>query len=280
MNNLDKKIFIFVISFFIVVKVIISASYDSAEISPSADSTITGIKTFNESIVGSTLGMMKLSSLVYTSSSSVTLGDGSTWDCNGSHRSVTSDTVVSISSPTGEDFYYLYDDDSEASGTTPTLIFSTTEPSYSADKFGWYNGNDRCLGGFFVNSSNNLDVDIYAYNDIVWCYFKSGQITLESSANPDGNWNATSTADAQAYSPVLSDALYVRVQGADSGAQGLALARSNALDNSRVQTQGYDVFRVDGNIFTGTTNRSIDILGNDDDDNVLACYLHGYRNKL
>lgn len=58
---------------------------------------------------------------------------------------------------TGTQWYYLYIDDSAISSpllTASQLLFSTTAPSWSEAKHGWYNGNDRCIFAVHVSSGS------------------------------------------------------------------------------------------------------------------------------
>lgn len=75
-----------------------------------------------------------------------------------------------IGSPSVSDWYYLYLDDSEisASGiiTTAKLIWANTEPSWSASKHGWYNGNDRCIFAVLTDGSSNI-VEFFHDGDLV-----------------------------------------------------------------------------------------------------------------
>jgi hypothetical protein len=71
----------------------------------------------------------------------------------------------------GTDWYYLYLDDSAivTAGTNlltaSEFIFSTTEPTWSHTKHGWYNGNDRCI--FAVYSSSGSIYKFYHDADSV-----------------------------------------------------------------------------------------------------------------
>lgn len=73
-------------------------------------------------------------------------------------------------------FHYLYLDDSAivtASTnviTATELLNSTTAPTYSVTKHGWYNGSDRCIFAFYVDSGGNIeeffhDGDFVSYAD-------------------------------------------------------------------------------------------------------------------
>lgn len=61
-------------------------------------------------------------------------------------------------------WHYLYIDDSavDAAGTNvltnTEFVNSTTAPTWSEAEHGWYNGSDRCIFAFYVNSSGNIDI--------------------------------------------------------------------------------------------------------------------------
>lgn len=58
----------------------------------------------------------------------------------------------------GSGYWYLYIDDSSLSSANPlslaanNFVASSTLPTYSDANGGWYNGQDRCIGIFYVNS--------------------------------------------------------------------------------------------------------------------------------
>ena len=57
------------------------------------------------------------------------------------------------------EWHYLYIDDSELSGAEMVageFINTTTAPSWSEAKHGWYNGNDKCIGAFLTNASSQI----------------------------------------------------------------------------------------------------------------------------
>jgi len=73
---------------------------------------------------------------------------------------------IAAGSPDASDWYYIYLDHSAiTSGTEITateIINSTTEPSWSADYRGWYNGDDLCI--FAVYSDSGSEIDHFWHN--------------------------------------------------------------------------------------------------------------------
>ena len=79
--------------------------------------------------------------LSYSGTTSITIKPGE-GICNNNYFRITADTSHSLTSlASGQDFHYVYVDHSASSYPTPTIIDSTTEPSFSDTLQGWYNGN-------------------------------------------------------------------------------------------------------------------------------------------
>ena len=85
-----------------------------------------------------------------------------------------SQLILNIGTPTGPDWYYVYLDDSAivTAGinllTATEFIFSTTEPTWSGTKHGWYNGNDRCVFAIYVAvTTNNIEEFYHDGGDLV-----------------------------------------------------------------------------------------------------------------
>lgn len=72
------------------------------------------------------------------------------------------------------EWHYIYIDDSALAGGSDTdlteaqFLNSTTAPIWDASECGWYNGADRCVGAFYVNSSGNLDAFGHVGRKIFW----------------------------------------------------------------------------------------------------------------
>ena len=75
----------------------------------------------------------------------------------------TGELTKAITSPTGPAWYYLYLDDASISTagtgiiTAANLTWSTTAPTWTGSKYGWYNSNDRCIFAAYVNDINELN---------------------------------------------------------------------------------------------------------------------------
>lgn len=89
-----------------------------------------------------------------------------------------SQLTYQLSGMSGDDWYYLYIDDSavvthgSANLTATEFTHSTTEPTWTAAEGGWYNGDDRCIGAFRSSSGNLVEFfhdggDLFMYADRV-----------------------------------------------------------------------------------------------------------------
>jgi len=95
-----------------------------------------------------TLGHFRRSQFTYVDGDTITVGGGS-YDVNGTLAIIEEALTTTAHGGTGADWMYLYIDYS----SLPTdnvliqsdLIWSTTAPTWSHTKIGWYNGSDRCI---------------------------------------------------------------------------------------------------------------------------------------
>jgi len=83
------------------------------------------------------------------------LAAGSKVELNGSYYYAGSNQSIS-GTPSSDYINYIYLD-----ATAYTLSWSTTPPTWSDAKQGWYNGNDRCLGGCGYDGTNYYHKWIY-----------------------------------------------------------------------------------------------------------------------
>ena len=204
---------------------------------------------------------------------SVSIGYG---EANGFHWEITSVTDYDVTeSPIVDDFIYIYIDDSQSSYPSVTLTDSTTEPSWSSDKQGWYNGNDRCIGAIFWDSSTTA-IEEFKSNGNKFFFISTK--TLASGLNPNGSYQATTT-DADTLTPVFAERLVVGGMIEDIGSQCRFFIRPFELNRHIVGGTGYNEFSVVGLwLETGSADRSVEIQGDDDDDDgSLDCWLYGFE---
>jgi len=91
-------------------------------------------------------------------------------------------------------FQYIYIDDSAVVTlglkvlTAAEILNSTTAPTYSHAKHGWYNSNDRCIGAIYINSSGNIEsfwqVGNATYYNAYHEYLTGGSATSYTAVSP------------------------------------------------------------------------------------------------
>lgn len=79
------------------------------------------------------------------------------YDLDAKGKNVSWDSALTITGLSGTaEWHYIYLDYSAITGTTVTaseIITSTTAPSWSDSKHGWYNGDDRCIFAVYITSN-------------------------------------------------------------------------------------------------------------------------------
>lgn len=198
--------------------------------------TMVGIPLINfES--GIFAGVMDRPIFTYKDSDQVYIGSG-WYEINGKIVYWSSQlTSVAISGAANNTFYYLYLDDSEI-GTTPyselvasDFIWSTTAPTWSAAKRGWYNSNDRCVFSILTSAAGSI---LYFNHDggnkIIWeNHLVCGQTSKVdydfSNIDVDTTWD-----DVYCVAPDFSTKVNVTMYsywGASTGAYTTSLWRRN-----------------------------------------------------
>jgi len=83
------------------------------------------------------------------------------YDLDTKGKNVSWDSALTVTGLSGTDqWVYIYLDYSAISGTTVTaseIIGSTTAPTWSDSKHGWYNGDDRCIFAVYFDGSAILN---------------------------------------------------------------------------------------------------------------------------
>ncbi|MCP4153759.1 MAG: hypothetical protein GY757_38895, partial [bacterium] len=203
----------------------------------------------------------------------VTAGSGR---CDGTEWEITTEIDVDLSGvlPTGEDFIYIYIDDSASSYPTPTIIGSTTEPAWSDSKIGWYNGSDRCIGVVWSPDSSATVVDFSATADLE-CIVDD--TTLIGWAvylgNPNGSYQ---TAETTAYIPVNATKVRLNASNNDSGELQILVG---AYENTacHLVSDGYNSIFFSGWIeLERGWSRDLKWSGQDNDNNNFCVSIIGY----
>jgi hypothetical protein len=117
-------------------------------------------------------GYINRATFAYSSATQILIGsgeyeldDGSTpvnysWDSQLTFVIGSGGSNAASSAAGTSQWQYLYMDDSNISASplvAGSFLNSTTAPTYNQSKHGWYNGSDRCIFGFYINSSGNID---------------------------------------------------------------------------------------------------------------------------
>jgi hypothetical protein len=107
----------------------------------------------------------------YASASSITISPA-IYDLDAKGKTVSWDSTLTVTGLSGTDqWVYIYLDYSAISGTTVTaseVIGSTTAPTWSDSKHGWYNGDDRCIFAVYFSGSSILEFDHDGGNLVLW----------------------------------------------------------------------------------------------------------------
>jgi len=96
---------------------------------------------------------------------------------------------------------YLYIDDSAISASplvAGSFLNSTTAPTYNQTKHGWYNGSDRCIFAFYIDSSGNIDTFYHSGSDYV--SFEDDYTELAYGTATIGSWTAVSLTRVPSFS--------------------------------------------------------------------------------
>ena len=101
-------------------------------------------------------GEVNRSIFEYVSGTSIKVYPG-IYDMANKGKNVSWDSALTVTGLSGTDqWVYIYLDDDAISGTTVTasdIIGSTTVPTWSDSKHGWYNGDDRCIFAVYFSGS-------------------------------------------------------------------------------------------------------------------------------
>jgi hypothetical protein len=99
-----------------------------------------------------------------------------------------SQLTVTITASTGWNYLYLDDSAIVTAGTNlltaSELIFSTTAPTWSDSKHGWYNGNDRCIFATYASSANT-QLEFFHNRDFVQF---ANNVNARSISDLDTTW--------------------------------------------------------------------------------------------
>jgi hypothetical protein len=221
-----------------------------------------------------------------TTAVNITLG---ACEANGvfySKSSATSHSMTSLAA--GFDIHYIYIDHSASTSPTPVFIDSITEPSYSTTKRGWYNGDDRCIGGI-ISRAGTATVDYFSValqsGHVVRVHYgRASTLGLAANMNPTSAWQTPNQNESSVTIPVMATAVKLWLSNTDSGGVVLLVATSSEMAAVNTAVPDGDIYSVAGTELTlneGWVNlgasRNIKIGGANDDDNVLSAWVTGFE---
>lgn len=205
----------------------------------------------------------------------ITAGYG---ECNGNYWEIltkTSHDMTTLAS--GEDFHYIYVDDDGSAYPDPNIYDSTTEPSYSESKLGFYNGNDRCIGVVWSPDSSSTMLEFTNNINQQYIMSTSGNSVKQilQSGNPDGT---SQFLEATAYTPVNAIAALLIAQNSDMDSNLSLWVEAYESHFSRIFDQGYYRCAASGWIeLERGASRDFKWNGYDDDDNNFNVHINGYQ---
>lgn len=140
-----------------------SLDYDMVAVETTLGQVVTTLGVVNVKVNGMQLGYAQRPKFSCTDDDTISIGPGVYHHSGTTNQLVYWDSTLSKDvTVSGPQFYYLYIDDSAIVTlgsnelTADELVMSTTGPSWSDPKHGWYNGLDRCIMAFYVAASDNL----------------------------------------------------------------------------------------------------------------------------
>lgn len=143
-------------------------------------------------------------------------------------------------------YIYLSDTAIVASGspiiTTTQLTASTTEPTWSAAKNGWYNGDDRCIFAVLTNGSSEI---IEFFNDGGDLVMYADGITDQAAIDIDTTWTDF-TLTLPSFCAKALVTFEISPAGNTDG------RNSYWRTNDQTGTTGHLIKRVDASFWTGT----------------------------
>jgi len=232
-------------------------------------------------------GDIKLTQMGYTSTTSLTIA-AEYLEANGKIYNIQTPITHNMTSlASAYDLHYIYIDDSASTAPAPVIIDSTTEPTYSAAKGGWYNGDDRCICA--LPSTNGAATLIYFESEIIGNLIQikipgrtEAPIMANLQAPAGGVWQTPNTNDADALTPVNATAIFLNQYGADTGSFAYVDAVSKEWGDVNPNIFNGDLIGYSGGVAQTThwvtlgASRKIYIAGEADDDNSMLAWIAGF----
>jgi len=195
------------------------------------------------------------------------------------HHSGTTDQMVYSASSisynpsglSGTQMQYIYLDDSAivSSGsqviTSSQITNSTTAPSYSNTKFGWYNGNDRCIGHLVIVAGlimkfRVVSDNFYAYYTITDLYSGSNAPTAATSFDISANVPAFCTRCRIAITNATDGNNFIfSIGGAWPIGNGITMGKANAVQSIEIELDTDQTFEWSADTASATNLRLLGV---------------------
>ncbi len=138
-------------------------------------------------------GSLQRSQFVWGDATSLLIEPGAYW-CKEKFCSWAVQLNKTVSTLTSGEIYYVYLDYSAIiSGTAivaGNLLYVVTEPAWNDTYRGWYNGDDKCIFGFYADGSNTMD-EFFHDGDLV---LYADPVADVASQDVDNTWEDAGSA--------------------------------------------------------------------------------------
>jgi hypothetical protein len=183
------------------------------------------------------------------------------------------------------DHHYIYIDDDASSAPTPTFIDSTTEPSYTVSKRGWYNGDDRCIGVMSspAGSATLMETVTSGNRGLILNEMESISFPVMAQAmNPSDTWQDPNINNSDVLTPLNASRLRFIISNTDANSNISAYVGASEISPlggpitySHFFEGGFNRLFAVGSINLGAS-RNVRLSGANANDNNLQLRCMGY----
>ncbi len=200
--------------------------------------------------------------------------NGGVLEIDGKLYSLSAATGVTFASLAADTSYWVYVTPPATGNTLAAGDFSasTTAPTYSDSKHGWYNGSARCIFGFITNGSGNIPAFRYSRGRVIY----DGDI-LAASITPSNVWTDV-TLSIPAGISLMATAMIWNIY-VDTQAYVLLRPKGSATNRFATNYTEANGQRTDAaqEIFTDTNGRIQARFNVATAGNIINIYTHGYQ---
>jgi len=233
-------------------------------------------------LAGAYPGQAVRSQFTFSSVTAITISAGSYHHAGTVDQTLTWNSLITFTAGSGgsngdstnlgaSEQHHFYIDDSKVVTlgtnilTASEFINSTTAPTWSESKHGWYNGSDRCIFGFRTDGSNQIleffhekemvvyatDIEDLAATNLADASFTPvtlsipkfairAQIYAESSATPGWHWETTGQVDGTGHTLISNQEKDNITAIITDGSQSVGFKPDAAgAETLKIDTQGW-----------------------------------------